>query len=253
MLWFFRKSLICGSDSDTVAAVVMKKGKTMGPADSKTYLEPVCDILRKTWPGNRLVNVVCHGHSVPAGYFATPMVDTFNAYPHLLHAGLKARFPFAVLNVIVTAIGGENSEGGAARFEAQVLTHRPDVLTLDYGLNDRGIGLERAGKAWRGMIESALKAGVKVVLMTPTPDRTQLPDAADVARQPLLAHAAAIRDLAGEYGVGLVDSLAEFDVASAGGSLLDYLSWSNHPNRAGHELVTRALLRWFPASAFPAA
>ena len=33
------------------------------------------------------------GHSVPAGYFAIPFVDTFNAYPHLLHLGLKQRFP----------------------------------------------------------------------------------------------------------------------------------------------------------------
>jgi acyl-CoA thioesterase-1 len=222
----------------------------MSMADSRFYLEPVCDILRKTWPGNRLVNVVCHGHSVPSGYFATPVVDTFNAYPHLLHAGLKARFPFAVINVIVTAIGGENSESGAGRFEAEVLTHRPDVLTIDYGLNDRGLGLERAARAWRKMIEAALKANVKVVLLTPTPDRTQLPGAADKERQPLLAHAEQIRGLAAEYGTGLVDCLAEF--AAADGSLLDYLSWSNHPNRAGHDLAARALLRWFPPAAFPA-
>jgi lysophospholipase L1-like esterase len=223
----------------------------MGVADSRFYLEPPCAAMRALWPQNRLVNVVCHGHSVPAGYFATPVVDTFNAYPHLLHAGLKARFPFAVINVIVTAIGGEHSESGAARFEEQVLNHRPDVLTIDYGLNDRGLGLARADKAWRRMIETALKAGVKVVLLTPTPDRTQLPESVAEAGKPLLAHAAAIRALADEYGVGLVDSLAEFTAASAGGSLLDYLSWSNHPNRAGHELTARALLRWFPASPFP--
>ena len=54
--------------------------------------------LKATWPGNRTVNIVCHGHSVPAGYFKTPVVDTFNAYPHLLHRGLKDRFPFAVIN-----------------------------------------------------------------------------------------------------------------------------------------------------------
>lgn len=223
----------------------------MGTADSKTYLEPVCAVMRTLWPQNRLVNVVCHGHSVPAGYFATPFVDTFNAYPHLLHRELKARFPFAVANVIVTAIGGENSESGARRFEAEVLGHRPDVVTIDYGLNDRGLGLHRAEAAWRGMTEAALKAGVKVVLLTPTPDRTQLPDAAPAVREPLLAHAAAIRSLAAEYGVGLADSLSAFDKAAAGGSLLDWLAWSNHPNRAGHELVARELMRWFPASAFP--
>lgn len=223
----------------------------MGVADYKTYLEPVCAILRTTWPQNRLVNVVCHGHSVPSGYFATPFVDTFNAYPHLLHQGLKARFPFAVINVIVTAIGGENSESGARRFEAEVLNHRPDVLTIDYGLNDRGLGLERSERNWRTMIEAALMANVKVILLTPTPDRSQMPDADPKARQTLQAHAELIRALAAEYGAGLVDSLAAFEQAAQGRSLLDLLSWSNHPNRAGHDLVARDLMRWFPAAPFP--
>ena len=31
------------------------------------------------------------------------------------------------------------------------------------------------------------------------------------------------------------------------GDLTDLLSWSNHPNRRGHELVAGLLLRWFPA------
>lgn len=82
----------------------------MSIADRSSYLSDVCKALRTHWPANRTVNIVFHGHSVPAGYFATPMVDSMNAYPHLLHAGLKQRFPFAVLNVIVTAIGGEHSE-----------------------------------------------------------------------------------------------------------------------------------------------
>ena len=110
-------------------------------ADPKAYLAHVSDLFKKEWPANRTVNIVCHGHSVPAGYFRTPAVDSPNAYPHLLFMGLKERFPVAVINVIVTAIGGENSSGGAARFEKDVLACKPDVVTIDYGLNDRGLGL----------------------------------------------------------------------------------------------------------------
>lgn len=51
-------------------------------ADRTKYLKEVTDELRKEWPKNKTINIVCHGHSVPAGYFATPVVDTFNAYPH---------------------------------------------------------------------------------------------------------------------------------------------------------------------------
>ena len=219
----------------------------MSEVSRASYLAGITEILRQQWPDNRTVHIVCHGHSVPAGYFATPMVDSFNAYPHLLHRGLKRRFPFAVVNVIVTAVGGENSERGASRFEAEVLCHRPDVLTLDYGLNDRRIGLAQAGSSWRSMIVRALERDVKVLLLTPTGDVTQRHDAGSRERRDLEQHAAQIRALAQEYGVGLVDSLAAFNrYCDDGGDLSDLLSWANHPSRTGHEIVARELLRWFP-------
>src|SRR5664280_1617172 len=136
------------------------------PASRETYLSGISALLARQWPKNRTVNIVCHGHNVPAGYFKTPVVDSFNAYPHLLHQALKERFPYAVINVIVTAIGGENSEAGAKRFERDVLTLHPDVVTIDYALNDRAIGLARADAAWRSMITNALNQGVKVILLT---------------------------------------------------------------------------------------
>ncbi len=71
-------------------------------ADKEKYLVDFMQEMLKTWPGNRLVNLVCHGHSVPAGYFTTPLIDSLNAYPHLLFVGLKERFAHAALNVIVT-------------------------------------------------------------------------------------------------------------------------------------------------------
>ena len=217
-----------------------------GIADKSTYLKDTVAVLQKQWPGNRTVNIVCHGHSVPAGYFATPVVDTFNAYPHLLHKGLSEAFPYAVVNVIVTAIGGEQSESGAERFDRDVLSHRPDVVTIDYGLNDRGIGLERAKKAWTTMIEKAKKAGVKVILLTPTGD---LSSKLDDPNDPLNQHAAQIRALAAQHHVGLVDSLALFQrYVKSGGKLQDIMSQVNHPNRKGHDLVAKSLLSWFPSS-----
>ncbi len=220
----------------------------MSNPDQSTYLSEITSVLRQHWPANRTINIVCHGHSVPAGYFATPMVDSMNAYPHLLQAGLKHRFPFAVVNVIVTAIGGENSESGAARFERDVLGHRPDVITIDYALNDRGLGLKKAGIAWRHMVAKALNAGIKVILLTPTADLTQDRSYRKADRNLLPRHAAQIASIARDSGVALVDSLAAFQPHIKSGHLTDLLSWGNHPNRAGHELVARELLRWFPAA-----
>ena len=218
----------------------------MSMAKRETYLVSVCQALKAAWPNNRAVNIVCHGHSVPAGYFATPVVDTLNAYPHQLLMALKERYPLAVINVIVTAIGGENSERGAARFANEALNHRPDVLTLDYGLNDRGLGLARAEAAWRAMIEAALERQAKVLLLTPTADDSYLRGAAAPEWVALEEHAASIRRLAEAYGVGLADSLAVFKrYAEREGDLRNLLSWINHPNAAVHALVAQELMRWF--------
>lgn len=218
----------------------------MAIAAPHTYLADLVQLLNTHWPENRAVNIVCHGHSVPSGYFATPMVDTFNAYPHLLHRALKHRFPFAVINVIVTAIGGENSQSGAQRFADQVLCHRPDVVTIDYGLNDRGIGLDAAREYWTAMIEQTQQANARLILLTPTADATQRSSVPSEERQLLQDHAQQIRQLADDYGIGLADSLAAFQTYAQTADLGDLLSWSNHPNRQGHELVARELLRWFP-------
>lgn len=214
----------------------------MPTADPKTYLAPLITELEKPWPGNRTVNIVCHGHSVPAGYFKTPDVRTFDSYPHLWHRGIKARFPSAVVNVIVTAIGGENSESGAVRFERDVLSLRPDLVTLDYALNDRRLGLEKSERAWTRMIEAARAQKTPLLLLTPTADTSaRWGDSSD----PLLQHAAQIRTLAARHDVGLVDSLAAFEKYVAGGGKLSALmSQGNHPNRVGHELVVAELTRW---------
>lgn len=214
------------------------------PADPANYLAPVISELGREYPRNRTINVVFHGHSVPAGYFKTPHVDTLNAYPAQLQRELKARFPTAVLNSIVTAIGGEDAVRGAARFDRDVLALRPEVVCIDYALNDRRVGLAAARTAWVSMLGRAQAAGAKVILLTPTPDaRAKLDDPEDL----LVQLAVQVRELAREHGVALVDSLARFQAELARGTKLDdLLSQFNHPNTRGHALVATALAEWFP-------
>ncbi len=209
----------------------------------ESYLGAFREAARIDWPTNRTLTVVCHGHSVPAGYFKTPEVRTFESYPHLLHRGLKDHYPHAVFNVTVTAIGGETSPAGAERFARDVLPLRPDVLTLDYGLNDRRVGLESALKAWKSMIDQSLARNIRVILLTPSLDlRANLSDPVD----PLNQHADQIRWLASDYGIGLSDSLAAFSEAIANGkNPASLMSQANHPNHAGHQLITTRLLQWF--------
>ena len=210
------------------------------------YLDPVLDALAARWPDNRVINIVCHGHSVPAGYFATPFVNTFHAYPHLLHQMIKERFPFAVVNVIVTAVGGECAVQGAARFESDVLTHKPDLIIIDYGLNDRRSGLEETRPAWESMIQAALARNCKVILCTPTWDNTYYSQNEDWEK--LIQHAQQIRELAEQYQVGLADSFEAFSRhIHEPSDLAQFLSHGNHPTEAGHRLAALEIAKYFIA------
>lgn len=212
-------------------------------ADPSTYLNDLKTEMKKEWPKNRTINLVFHGHSVPAGYFKTPVVNTLEAYPYQVLSALKSEYPFAVINIINTSIGGENSESGSKRFETEVLNHKPDVLFIDYALNDQGIGLERAKLAWEKMISIAVKKGIKVILLSPSPDqRVNINEANNVLEK----HSLQIKNLAEKYGVGLVDSYSLFhQKVIAGESITTYMSQVNHPNEKGHALITGAIMRYF--------
>lgn len=207
------------------------------------YLSELKTELGIAWPKNRTVNIVFHGHSVPAGYFVTPDVQTFSSYPMLVHQQLNQQYPMAVVNVMNTAIGGENAEQGAARFKEDVLKKNPDIVFIDYALNDRGMGLERAKVYWEKMVRLALKKNAKVFLLTPTPDKREdiLNPSTDLEK-----HAAQIRLMAQKFHVGLIDSYALFKKQVEQGIPLDNLmSQVNHPNKAGHLLVANEILTWF--------
>ena len=212
-------------------------------ANKKKYLSKVKSIMHTRWPDNRTVNIVCHGHSVPSGYFKTPLVDTFNSYPHQLHLLLKKKYPYAVVNVIVTAIGGENSKSGAKRFKKDVVKLKPDVVTIDYSLNDRGLGLEPAKKYWSTMIKAAKEEGVKVILLSPTGDWTEnLKD----KNNRLNLHGLQVENLAKTKGTGFVDSLKLYrDHVKAGKNIRQLLSQINHPNAKAHKMIAKQLATWF--------
>ncbi len=210
------------------------------------YLSNLCDTLALRWPDNRTVNLICHGHSVPSGYACTPFVDSFHAYPHRMQQTLSQRFPYAVINVIITAIGGEDSMQGASRFEEDVLCHKPDLITLDYGLNDRRLTLGQAERAWREMIERALSRGIPMILLTPSWDQSWFTRSGEWRL--LEQHAEQIRRLADTYSIALADSFRAYEQeVSRNGNLLNLLSHWNHPSPLGHELIAGELTAWFPA------
>ena len=205
------------------------------------YIAELKQQLTLTWPDNKTINIVFHGHSVPSGYFRTPTVNTLAAYPHLFFEFLKEHYHTAVVNCITTSIGGEQSEQGAKRFKDDVLCMKPDLIFIDYALNDRGIGLETAETAWRSMISEALAANIKLVLLTPTPDLSE--DILD-ENTTLAGYSNMIKALGEEYKIPVVDVYAQFKKLKQNGEDLSrYMSQNNHPNELGHQVAVQEIIK----------
>ncbi len=228
---------------DAKANEIPPKGFKFVPDEKDEYLTAIKTELIKEWPNNRTINLVFHGHSVPSGYFVTPNVRPLQSYPLLLLKELKKMYPYAVINIILTCIGGENSEQGAKRFKKQVLNHKPDVLFIDYALNDTGIGVEASRKAWEQMIKAALKRNIKVILLTATPDQRIDLLSKETDLQKICTQ---VVDLSKQYQTGLVDNYAVFQkLVSSGEKVTDYMSQVNHPNERGHQLVVDGMMKYF--------
>ena len=204
---------------------------------------PVLAELNKTWPNNRTVNLVFHGHSVPSGYHETPEVKPFDSYPLMAMEKIQKAHPHSVINAIVTSIGGEDSVKGAARLEKDVLSMRPDVIFIDYALNDRRVAEADVEKAWRSMARAAKAKGVPVVFVTPTGADNVRYDAPD---EPLEIRAAIIRKVAAEEGVLVADVFAAWKKELKRGVKQDsLLAQGNHPNRKGHEIAAKVIAELF--------
>lgn len=218
---------------------------TAMPAQESPLPPALLTELKKEWPKNRTIHLVFHGHSVPAGYHETPEVKPFESYPLMAMQKIQKANPHAVINAITTAIGGEDSVKGAARFERDVLSLRPDIIFIDYALNDRRQPEAEVEKAWRSMAKAAKAKGVPVVFLTPTGARGVK---IDDPTEPLEIRAAIIRKVADEEGILVADVWAAWKAELKKGTNQDsLLAQANHPNKKGHEIAARVIAGMFGA------
>jgi acyl-CoA thioesterase I len=239
MLFNFRKKDIA---SFIILFIGFSYAKAQQVVLPLNYLNSIKKDLQLAWPNNHTINLVFHGHSVPTGYAANGITDRLNSYPFFTLKLINDHYPFSVVNIITTSIGGEQAEQGAKRFKSEVLNYKPDVLFIDYALNDRSIGLERSYVAWEQMIKEALEYGTKVILLTPTPDLNE-----DITSNncELAKHSQQIRLLAKKYNVGLVDSYALFKSLAQAEPLAAFMAQNNHISQKGHQFVANAIFEYF--------
>lgn len=168
---------------------------------------------------------------------------------------LLAEGPLRGCRVTNRGVGGDRAVDLAARWQADVLAERPDVLSVAVGINDtwrrydRGVTTpaEAFEATYRGLLGSALAAGVRrLVLVEPfvvpvTPEQERWWD------EDLGAKVAVVHRLAAEHGAVLVPAGTHLAALAAEHGAVALAADGVHPTPAGHRAL--ADLWWAAAGA----
>jgi lysophospholipase L1-like esterase len=87
--------------------------------------------------GKEPVRIVCIGDSITGVYFHT---GGLRAYPEMLEIALQKIYPQAQVTVRNAGISGDTTKGALARLDRDVLTHKPHLVTVMFGMNDMANG-----------------------------------------------------------------------------------------------------------------
>ncbi len=131
--------------------------------------------------------------------------DHQSGYAKLVVSGLAANGIKA--EPVFAGISGHKSNDMLGRLDKDVLSKKPDVMTLSCGVNDvwhgeRGVPLEKYKENIAAIVEKAQAAGVKPVILTATMIGE---DQANANNQKLIPYNEFLRGLAKEKGLPLAD------------------------------------------------
>ena len=169
-------------------------------------------------------------------------------YVKLTIAGLKANG--VEVEAVPAGISGHKSNQMLARLENDVLSKKPQWMTLSCGVNDvwhgtKGVPLDDYKKNIREIINKCDAANVKVVILTATVIKEQLDSPEN---QKLAAYNDFLRDLAKEKNLRLADLNAMFQERIKAANAPDTKTLTSdgvHMNDAGNAVMAEGVLRAF--------
>ena len=187
--------------------------------------------------GKETVRVVCFGDSITGVYYHT---GGRRAWCDMLGIAMERAYSKARLEMINAGISGNTSAAGLKRIEKDVLSHRPHIVVVMFGMNDVARGSRETFDAnLRTIVEKCRAVGAAVVLCTPnsvypSPQRP-------VER--LAEFAQAVRQVAAELSVPLADCYRAYEDVRARDPLAWALLMSEtiHPSMNGHRLFAEVM------------
>ena len=183
------------------------------------------------------VKVVCFGDSVTGVYYHT---GSRRAYTDMLGISLQRVSGKANVEMINAGISGHTSVNALARIDRDVLAHKPDVVTVMFGLNDMTrVSLDDYRANLRTIVEKCRAVGAEVVLATPN----NVIDTPSRPTSKLVLYCDVVRQVGQELGVPICDLYQQLSGIRA----IEPFDWrlmmsdSIHPNMAGHKSMAERL------------
>lgn len=187
--------------------------------------------------GERVV-IVAFGDSITAGYAVR------RGFPSFWKESLQQRYPQADIEMHNQGVSGETTWDGLSRLEGSVLYYHPDLVTINFGINDAAYGLSlsefRANLS--KMAESVVReCQSEVLLLTSQPLLTPYYD------RLVRDYYRAVEEVAKALGVGFVDVFSAWMRRVDEGTPLQslILPGLDHPNEAGYRIIAEELMNNF--------
>ncbi|MBN2308645.1 MAG: SGNH/GDSL hydrolase family protein [Candidatus Hydrogenedentes bacterium] len=140
-----------------IATVCLAAAGASGAEEDGAY--PLRDAVECT-PRGGLPNFfgkLASGGAVRIGYLGGSITAQEGWRPKTL-AWFQERFPEAQVEQINAAIGGTGSALGVFRVEQDVLQHKPDLLFVEFAVNDSGVSPERICRTMEGIVRKTFRA-----------------------------------------------------------------------------------------------
>lgn len=184
------------------------------------------------------VTIVAFGDSITAGFAVR------RGFPSFWREMLQRKYPDARIELINSGISGDTTIDGLARLDWSVLSYEPDLVSINFGINDcvMGLGLDEFELNFVQMVRRIRAgAGSEILLLSSQPLETPPYD------RLVQDYYHAVRNVASEMDVGFVDVYGAWMECVRQGTPLSslILPGLDHPNEAGYKIIAEELMKLF--------
>ncbi|HWL15240.1 MAG TPA: SGNH/GDSL hydrolase family protein [Opitutus sp.] len=188
-------------------------------------------------------------------YLGGSITAAANGWRSLTTAHLAAAYPKLHVVEIAAGLPGTGSDLGVCRLERDVLRHRPDLLFVEFAVNDASTPPDRIERTMEGIVRQTRRANPQTdIFFVYTVSTPGLPDL-EAGRFPVAA--TAMERVAGHYAIPSLHFGVEIARRVSAGTLLfkapdapdDPRTFSLdgvHPTAAGHRIYFAAIEQVWP-------